>query len=230
MPLILKALVGKGGLLTDVVMGKKTIADVVTGLVAELGGGAIADKVIAALAKLGLYYPSKAALNAAVYVKVFGSEIAAFGLWEKDIRGFVGTDKWITAMIGKILTVPAVTIDTLKAIALVDNTIAVPTPAGFPLAIKLDVVALMHVKGKATFTGIQAITELITGAAVTTPITGAIDMAATLVLLPDLSIHLSLYIYRVCRLLYTIGLFIALQLISTISRIITYNRERIPTR
>ena len=161
-------------------MGKKTIGSVISEYIVALAGSGISEKIMSALKQMGLYYPVDSSLNAAVYMKLFGSELASFGLWEQDIRGFIGTGEWLTDIIKKVLMVPKVKMDILKTVSLVDNAISIPTPAGLPLAIKLDVVALVHVKGSASFTGIQAITELLTGMAVTKPVTGAIVMDTTL--------------------------------------------------
>lgn len=181
LPMLLKALVGKSGVLTEVVMGKKTVGSVVTEYMSMLTGSNMADKVISTLKKMGLYYPEDSSLNTAIYMKLFGSELATFGMWESDIRGIVGNGEWMINMAKKLMTVPSVKVDTLKAISLIDNTINVPTPAGFPLAMKLDVMSLIHLKGSASFSGIQSILELVSGGKPSKPITGAVVVNSTLV-------------------------------------------------
>ena len=181
LPKILRGLVGRTGILNEVLTGKKSIFDFMSELGSSLGDGDIIEKIFAALEKFGVYHPKEASLNASFYASLFGSEIVSFGLWKNDVRGFVGDGAWIVELLSKITKAPSFKIDTLRALTLTDNSISVPTPAGIPLAVRLDVVGVFHVKGSVTLAGLHDIPGLLSGTAPKANITAAIAADTMLV-------------------------------------------------
>ena len=81
--------------------------------------------------------------------------------------------QWIIAELESFL-IRAADINILKAVALVDSAIMVPTPVGIPLAIKLTAVAVVHAKGKVALTGIASLADLASGVVPTAPISASV--------------------------------------------------------
>lgn len=184
---ILHKLVGPYGILTSILNGKKNIMDVLAPIV-KPAMGSMADGVIAALQELGIVDRPDEALAAAVYMKMFGNEIAAIRVTEASVKAWVGDGNAIIAELENVLIAGA-EINMLKTLALVDSAINIPTPLGVPLAIKLTAVAAFQAKGTAKLTGIASLAELTSGIVPTTPVSAAINIAPSWVI--EVSAHMA---------------------------------------
>lgn len=185
---IVHKLVGPYGILTSILNGKKSVMDMLAPIV-QPAMGSMAHGVLTALKELGIVTRPDEALATAFYIKMFGNEIAAFAITEENFNAMIGDGSAIVAELERVLIAGA-EMNMLKALALVDSAINIPTPLGVSLAIKLTAVAAVHAKGTAKLSGIASLAELMSSTVPTTPISAAINMAPSCMI--EVSAHMAI--------------------------------------